>query len=213
MGESNTVIPVLSFLKVVLKRSHNDCLLLSDTCLNADTARETVHSGNLDSELVVVVRLHACLCLERCICSLFLCEEERTDSSVRANDGALVTLNTLSSIPYRNIYCCTTLLVSCCTLRECTVFHTYECRYRERVTFLSVHYVNNLLDELRNSLLLNRLILSCLPGIRNVNCNNCINTCVDSSIVHLNDIVTLLTIRLESCLLHIVNSLVNRKDA
>ena len=132
---------------------------------------------------------------------------------MRANDGALVTLDTLSSIPYRNVYCSTTLLVSSCTLRECTIFHTNECGYRERVTFLSVHYVNNLLDELRNSLLLNRLILSCLPGIRNVNCNNCINTSVDSSIVHLNDIVTLLTVRLESCLLHVVNSLVNRKDS
>ena len=132
---------------------------------------------------------------------------------MRADDGALVTLDTLGSIPYRNVYCCTTLLVSSCALRESTVFHTNECGYGELVTFLSVHYVNDLLDELRNSLLLNRLILSCLPGIRNVNFNNCVNACVDSSIVHLNDIVTLLTVRLESCLLHVVNSLVNRKDA
>ena len=95
MRQSDAVIPVLSFLKVVLERSHCDSLFLSDTRLYADAAGEAVHSGYLDPELVVVVRLHACLCLERCICSLFLCEEERTDSSVRANDGALVALDAL----------------------------------------------------------------------------------------------------------------------
>ena len=132
---------------------------------------------------------------------------------MRADDGALVTLDTLGSIPNRDIYCCTALLVSCCTLRECTVFHTNECGYGERVTFLSVHYVNDLLDELGNSLLLNSLILSCLPGIRDVDLYNCINTSVDSLVVHLNDIVTLLTVRLESSLLHVVNCLVNGENA
>ena len=94
----------------------------------------------------------------------------------------LVTLDTLGSIPYRNVCCNTTLLVCCCTgwSPACLVF--LNNRYRNCVTLLSVDFLLNILNEVNNFLVVSlnfyRVIIICavLPALWNIYLNVCCST-------------------------------------
>ena len=99
---------------------------------------------------------------------------------MRANIGTEVTLDTVVRIPYRNIYCDTTLLVCRGTGRSGTVYIILECGYRQVVTFLSVYRSLDVVDEIYNVLSSARLqresiqslVLAVLPALRNLNLYN-----------------------------------------
>ena len=89
--------------------------------------------------------------------------------------------------------------------------------YRNGVTLLSVNLLLDVANELCCcAFALNFcgevIILAVLPGLRNVNLNVCSSTCINSVMVHLNDVVTLLRIRLGSCVLHELDNLLFRNQ-
>ena len=69
---------------------------------------------------------------------------------MRADIGTTVTLDTVLGIPYRNVYCDTTLLVCSSTGRCGTIYIILECRYRKVVTFLSSYFALNVIYEIYN---------------------------------------------------------------
>ena len=69
---------------------------------------------------------------------------------MRADIGTTVTLDTVLRIPYRDIYCDTTLLVSRGTAGCGTVYVILECGYRKRVTLLCVNLCLNIIYKVYN---------------------------------------------------------------
>ena len=86
----------------------------------------------------------------------------------------------------------------------------HECRYWEAV---SVHLVDriqdrsNHLDQFLSSFLLNCLdfVNSISPLSRNIDLDECCSTEVDSLVVHVYNILTLLEVRLSSLFLHVLD--------
>ena len=134
---------------------------------------------------------------------------------MRTNESTAVTLDTVLCLPLWNLHSDTTLLVSCSTGWDCTVNILVEYAYRESVTCLSVYNVSDLLHECRSKTVLVRVLeLSCdvLPVSWNLNLG-VLTTSVDSSVVHVHDVLTLLAVALHDSLLHVTYSLLVRDDA
>jgi len=202
-----------------LESGHCDSLYLIRTYVYTRTTSCTVECGNNDCELVTwhlveILHLHSF----RSLSCLSLCHSDWTDCCMRTYIRTLVTLDTLGSIPYRNVCCNTTLLVCCCTgwSPACLVF--LNNRYRNCVTLLSVDFLLNILNEVNNFLVVSlnfyRVIIICavLPALWNIYLNVCCSTGIDCVVVHLNDIVTLLSIRSCSCVLHKLDNFLFRNQ-
>ena len=138
---------------------------------------------------------------------LVLVEHERTDSSVRTDVSTLVTLDTVVLVPYRNEGLNTTLLVSGCTNLPRTVNGVVlnEVRNLQQVAGLSVDRTNQLLNECRCVVLLNLIIRQVSP-LRLNSQLNILTTTVDSSVVLINNVLTLSAVRLQGSSLHLLNS-------
>ena len=147
------VFPVLSLIHLAFERHHNESLLLSGTYVGAVAATGAVHSANLHAEMHTCHLLgslhnhglHAC----GSVLLLVVGHNNGTDSSVGANEGALVTLDTVLCVPCGDLNGNTAFLVLGSTSGEGTVFPAEECGYGEVVTTLSNHGAHNLGDELR----------------------------------------------------------------
>jgi len=130
---------------------------------------------------------------------------------VRADIRTTVTLDTVLRIPYRDIYCNTTLLISRGAAGCGTVYVILECGYGQAVTFLCVYLCLNVIYEVYNvaaailSMCEVQSLVSCiLPALRNSNLNNLLSACVDS--------VTLSAIGSLCSSLHQLDSLLLRND-
>ena len=117
---------------------------------------------------------------------------------MRTNVGTEVTLDTVVRIPYGNIHSDAALLVCGGTGRCGTVYVILESRYRQSISFLSaylgldvVYKVYNVLSSLGYNCVIQALVLAVLPGLRNLNLVSAGSTCIDSSPVLLNNILTL----------------------
>ena len=108
----------------------------------AACASLAVEYVDLDPEFVVFESFALCLCCSaRSVFCFFCCKEERSDSSVRANQRALVTSDTFIYIPYRNFFCNTTFVELSCVCEEDTISIFFEFAYRQIVTNEVVHRV------------------------------------------------------------------------
>ena len=91
----------------------------------------------------------------------------------------------------------------------CTVFDTFECRNLQQVTILSIDRTNYFVDESRIVVCYNFIVRQVSP-VR-INCQLSIfATTIDSSIVLVNYIFTLLSVRLHDEFLHLFDSQINR---
>ena len=137
---------------------------------------------------------------------------------MRADISALVTLNAVFSVPFRNENGNAALFVSGSALRIRTVYIILECGYRKRI---AEHIVNrnddvlNELDEFRTlagDLRFNSCRVERLPAFRNVDLNDSVYAGVDSLVVHFNNGFALLEVGLLCHVLHVFDSLVDRHD-
>ena len=93
-----------------------------------------------------------------------------------------------------------------------TVFDTLECRYRQQVTVLCIDRANYFVDECR-------IVVFCFCIIRQVSPSwidsqsLVFTTAVYSSVVLVNNVFTLLAVRLNDEFLHLLNSLIYRNNA
>ena len=211
------VVPTLNLAHLSTEWLHKERLTLCRTYIHTVTATCTVKWRNLNAELVslsVTKTLLELSTLWSC-CYLLLSCEEWTDSCVRTNVCTLITLDTSIYIPTRNVYSNTTLLPSCSTIVPSTILATIKCRYREQVALKSVDWINNVANKLRTSSVNVLCSLSnndICPLGRNLNLNYCSCTCVNGCVVHIDDILTLLAIRLVDSLLHLLYSLLERNN-
>ena len=140
----------------------------------------------------------------------------RTDGSVRTNERTLVTLDTLGGIPFRNHGSDTAFFVCGGASRECTINDFLECADRQVVTALCHHRTHHLVDEFRIvGVALEHEVggaIQLSPFSRNVNLGD-FTAAVNSCIVHVHDILTLLAVRLHDEFLHLLHSEVVRNDA
>ena len=135
------------------------------------------------------------LCRSINACELLVCQDERTNSCVRTNERALVTLYTVVYIPYRHECGNATLLPASCAVVPCTVnsviFH--EVRNLEKVTCLGVDRTNEILHECRSCILYHSVVWEVSPC--RVNCQLLVlTTTVNSGVVLINDILSLLAV-------------------
>ena len=210
-------IPVSNFSFLCFQRLHFQSLVRSRTYYCTAAAAQAVQRGNLHS-VFQTCKCCAALCfysLECCgsLSQFFVCYQNRSDCSVRTYIRALVTLDTVFSVPFGYVNCNTTFFVSSCTCREVTVFSAGECGYGQLVAFLCVHGFNDILNEFCClSCCCSFCIFCSCPGSRDFNLNSAIYTTVNSSIVHVQDCVTLLTIGFCDSCFHVFYSLINGDD-
>ncbi len=145
---------------------------------------------------------------------LLVSKNEWTDSSVRTDVSTLVTLDTVVLVPSWNEGLNTTLLVSGCTNLPRTVNGVVlnEVRNLQQVTSLSVDRTNQLLNECRSIVGLNLIIRQVSP-LRLNGQLYILTTTVDSSVVLINYVLTLSSVRLQGSSLHLLNSELYRDNA
>ena len=207
------VLPILCLCHLRLKRTHNERLLLRGTDIDAVTATRTIERRYLHTELESLGLAQALLPLKTRSCSLLLGCEERTDSCVRTYVGTLVALDTVVNLPLGNIHSDTALLPRSCTVIPSAILAALECRNGEIIALQGIDRINNVAYELRTRHI---YICSCSlnldrsPLCGNLDLLDCVATCVNRSVVHIDDILALLAVGLRDSLLHLLNSLVER---
>ena len=136
-----------------------------------------------------------------------------------ADISTSVTLDTIFRIPYRDIYCDATFLISSRTGWCGTIHILFECRYRQVVSFLCVYCVLDGIYEINNvfslagNIFCDDVFFCCaLPAIRNGDLNHLFCTCIDGIIVHLHDGITLTSVSSLCSSLHQIDSLLFRNN-
>ena len=210
---SHTVRPVVSFSQLTFQRSHRQRLvaLESRTDIGTVTATQTVENINLHTELHTLHCSRSFHIQHREVCTLlfFVIQNERTDRSVRTNISTLVTLDTVCFIPNRNKCSYTTFFIFCSALMPCTVFDTLESRNLQQIAILCIDRTNYFVDECRiivYNLFIIRQVSPCRINSQLVVFATTVNSCI----VFVYNIFTLLAIRLHDEFLHLFDSQINR---
>ena len=126
---------------------------------------------------------------------------------MRTNVSTLVTLDTVFCVPFRYESSYTAFFVFRSTLIPGSVFDTLECRYRQQVSVLSVDRTNHFVDECRVVVFNFSIIRQVSPS--RVNSQSLVfATAVNSCVVLVHNVFTLLTVRFHDEFLHLFYSLV-----
>ena len=130
---------------------------------------------------------------------------------MRTYEVTLVTLDTVFLVPYRNEGGNATLFISGSALFPSTVFRNLEGAHRKEVTVLCVDRTNEVRDESR--FFANNLLIFWQVSPSGLNRELLIfATAVNGLIVLVNNVLTLLAIRLHDEFLHLLNSEFNRDN-
>ena len=194
-------------------------LAWADICTR--TASGTIQSRHGDGKLIISHAGHGQhLHVSRSLGSFVSSHYHWTDYCMRTYIGTEITLDTVVRIPNRHIYCNTALLVSSRTRRCGTIHILGKCRYRKGIALLSadlglyvVDKVHNIFSSLSHYLVIQTLVGAALPALRNLYLHNALSTCINSSPVLLNYILTLTAISLLSSVLHQLNRFLLRDNA
>ena len=134
---------------------------------------------------------------------------------MRADEYAVVALDTGCRVPNRHIHCNSALLVCGCAVRHSTVHIRNEGAYRQGVSALCVHNIGDVLYERSCETVCVRvgeLGADVCPLGRNFNLG-VFATAVDGGIVHIHHILALLAVALQGSVLHILHCVLGRNDA
>ena len=220
--EAVRVIELLLFVRLCLKRLHHERLLPlhagADICTG--TAARAVKCGNSNGKLHTGhaghrLHLHA---LRSVLCFL-LRQRKRADDRMRADIGAEITLDAVFRNPAGRIHSDTALLKCSGALRERAVRRILEGGYRQCVTQLGACGLKDFLDELLElravgiDLGLHNRILGGCPRGRDIYLYCAGNAALNRSVIHGDDLFTLLAIGTGGSVLHELDSLVLWNDA
>ena len=146
------IIPVVRFSNYIGIGFHLQCLFLSRTDICAVSAAHTVEGGKLHSVVESVklrtLRLDGFKSLWRS-CQFLVIQKYRSDCRVRANEGALIALDTFCHIPLRQMYGYAALFVSAGSKREGSVRVVDKGADRKILAFLLVHRNQHFFYEYR----------------------------------------------------------------
>ena len=208
------VIPVFLLVELRFERLHHQSLGRSRTDIGAVATAGAVQRADLDPELVSLRRTDT-LQGRHALGSggnLFVGQQERTDHSVRADIGALITLDTVLAQPLRNVHGDTTLLVSSGPGIPRTVFAAEECAHRQIVALKGVDRTNDFRNEFGNivgsgTVLLDRNVG---PFCRNFHLVHFCTALIDSGVVHAYDLLAFFAVSLVDRFLHLLDGFVER---
>ena len=133
---------------------------------------------------------------------------------MRADKCASVALDTFFSVPYRNVHCYATLLVGGCAGWHGAVLVRKECAYRKSISALGVDHVSDFFYEWSGKTLC--VVIDEFGVDRGPFCRNLdfyvLSSAIDSCVVHIDDVLALLAVRLESRILHVLDSILYRNN-
>ena len=218
LREGSAIFKYFSTSKLCINGLKNQCLvaLHARANLRARAASGTVKGRNSNGEFQARQTIQVFgLCLCRCICQLFRGHHQRANNRMRANIRAEVTLNAVVGVPLRNINRNTALFISSTALRYgtiCIILKVSNCQLAAAERIYGVKNILYIANQLR-AVTLNFLLVVCvrciLPALRHFHFVEAIHTAVNRSMVHSNNLVTLLAVRLGCSSLHEFNSLLN----
>ncbi len=107
---------------------------------------------------------------------------------MRADIGALITLDTVFRNPARNIEGDTAFFIAGSALGEGAIYVVNKSRHGQRVAFLSVHDIRDVSDKSRLFAFGCSLICSSLPTLRNFDFSQLSDPCIYSIVVHPDDV-------------------------
>ena len=131
---------------------------------------------------------------------------------MRTYEGASVALVALVRIPYRNVDCQASLLVSCQTHVDMTILVVFQDADREIVAHLSVDWQNEIIDDPRISCRLSRRILAVRPFCRDFYFLVSFHTRFNAADVHFYNCVAFGSVLLSDRVLHFHDCLRLRND-
>ena len=130
-----------------------------------------------------------------------------------ADDSALVAFDAVFSNPFRNVDSSGRAFILGSAGRECAVFHAGEGGNREIIAFLTVHDIADVLYEIRTFYSGNGASGCCVsPFFRNRYFNNALHACINSAVVHVNDILALLAVGVFVGFLQVSDAVFIRND-
>ena len=135
---------------------------------------------------------------------------------MRTYIGTLVTLDTVVSDPFGNVDRNATFFVSGCAQRSCTIFSACEYGCRQQIAFQSVHRYHQFFYEFGqyffDCFFIYCFVFSVFPFSGNVNFYQTAQTCVNSSVVHVNNFFTFFAVGFYDRSFHVANSVINGDD-
>ena len=131
---------------------------------------------------------------------------------MRADKGALVTLDTGVHLPFRYVDSDAAFFVSSSAAREGAVCIISEGTYRQLVTLELVHRYEQLVNKFVAGCSFSSSVASLSPACRNFNSYDSIDALVDSSIVHVDNVLALLAIGMLNSILQVFNSICQRNN-
>ena len=194
-----------------VERLHGECLLalLSGADISTVTAAETVEDVDLDAEahtLKLLTDGRLGYVALGSILHLLLIEDKGTDGSVRTNIGTLITLDTILLMPHRDVDSDTGAHHARSAGLPGTVLESGEDANRQVITLLSVHLLDDGGDEGRVVLVLLLRIIGAVSPLSGHGYLDDVGTGIDSLIVHIDDLLALVSVALDDELLHLLDS-------
>ena len=205
LGIYTIIEELLLGFELIIQRLHIERLHRADLC--AVAAAQAVHGGNSYREVIILdgLRLFGREAF-RSILEFFFRREYGTDSSMRADEGALVAADALVRIPNRYIDSRTAFFESSTADRERTIYHVFrKLGNRQLVAFLTVHDFLNFGDEGRSIFLFHRFVCSISPGSRYFDAMEGFDTLVDGAVVHVDDLLALLAVGRDDGILEVLD--------
>ena len=190
--EALCIVPKVLLGELCLCRLHDEGFLRSRAGIRADAAAVAVFRIDDDAVLESFDRASEVFddeAFRRIRCFVFG-DEEWTDGSMRADDAALVTADTVFRDPFRDHDGCRWTFVLGGAGREGAVFDAFPGGNREVVAFLTVHDVADVLDEVRTADLGDGAAGGRMFPFRwHFDFDDAFHTGVDSFVVHVDDVL------------------------
>ena len=211
----NAVIKILlRRLLLVARTDHRQRLLR--THLRAIPATETIIRRHTDRKIIRPARYFRrdrfkTLGRRR---RLLRRHKDRSDRRVRTYKRTLIATDALRLIPHRNVDRRPALLVSTAAHRERAVRQFAERRHRQTISLLTVHHVLHVGYKRGRVNLLQIAVHTRVVDIprRRVNLVQRLETTIDRAVIHVDNVLTLLAVRLDDRILQILDRLIDRND-
>ena len=131
---------------------------------------------------------------------------------MRANECALVALDTFRHIPFRNVDGDAAFFIGGSAYRERAVGMTGHDAYRQFVAFLTVNRNQDIIDERVAGLLRFHFVFCVSPGRRHIDLHDGFDAFVDGRVVHVNNVLAFLAVGFFHSILQVFHRVCQRND-
>ena len=223
--QTKRIAPQNILFQLTGNRFHHQGLFFGRTNFYAVATTSTVIDGNRQSELQIFgANCRFSSKASRCGNHFSVGCQNWANAGMWADKRTLVALNTFFELPLRHIDRNAALFVSGSPQRECPVLLSGKCAYRQFVTFLSVHWYQNVADKWRNRCLYLAAASACKLGLigstiaglppifRHHNFYRSLQALCNCRIVHFNDLAAFVPISVDYRITQVFFRLFQRND-